>query len=93
MAIYVVIPLVPNVETLKTSIAAMPEDQVFTLTNNAGWLISFSGLADELSKKLGLPADKKNLASSPKFLVTEMGNYYGYGARDMWNWIANHKGS
>lgn len=93
MTVYVVVPLGTRRDILKSAVDTLPKEDVFELVNNSGWLINFRGLPEELSKKLGLSSGGASEGNKPNFLVVSVDSYYGFGPRDMWNWIANHKGS
>ena len=89
MPIYLVTPLSNNALVLADAIASHFEPaEFYALVNNAGWLIDFKGTTVEVSARIGVTAapgaDKPKLGSA---LVTSVGNYYGLGSTDMWEWL------
>lgn len=88
MAIYVVIPLGTNRPKLEDNIRQLPEESVYILSNNAGWLVKFAGTAKELCAKLGVPTQKDQFAAdSPTVLITLLQSHFGFGSSDMWDWV------
>ena len=88
MAIYVVIPLGTNRPKLDSTIRQLPEESVFSLPENAGWLVKYAGTAKELCAKLGAPVQKDQFsAESPTVLVTLLKSQFGFAPTEMWDWV------
>jgi hypothetical protein len=89
MPIYLVTPLAFNADALRGAIEEKFEPhEYYALVNNAGWLVDFKGTTVEVSAKIGvtgLPDNQKSKLGST--LITAVGNYYGLGSTDMWEWL------
>lgn len=96
MTIFSVVPLGRGRERLEESIKKLPKSDVYELGGGAGWLVKFTGTALELCATLGLPTKREQLGEDgtpPTVLVSGMTGYYGFGPRDMWEWVRSREGA
>lgn len=90
MAIYSVIPLGTGHDVLEKSIKKLPKGDVYELNGKSGWLVRFPGTSIELCSSLGLPTKRGEAGAvqpTPAVLVSALVGYYGFGPRDMWEWV------
>lgn len=94
MPLYVVIPL-DKKEAVNQAVKSLPESDCFQLNGDSGWIVSYKGTSIELTKKLGLGvknADDK-LVTEGNALILALSDYYGYGPKNMWEWIRTRMGA
>ena len=88
MPLYVVVPLGTNRPELDGKIQELPNESVYPLPNDSGWIIKFPGTTKELCEKFGVPAQKgQPVQNCPTVLAAPLQNYYGYGSSEMWDWV------
>lgn len=96
MAIYSVVPLGVGKDVLEKSIKKLPAEDVYTLSGSSGWLVRFPGTSIELCGVLGLPTKRGESGSvrpTPAVLVSALVGYYGFGPREMWEWVKTREES
>lgn len=93
MSIFLVVPLEDDEEKYRLALENVGGD-VFKL-QKGGFLVRFDGTTKELSEKAGIAhADPANDGPprTGSALITLVGNYWGYGNADMWEWLATRWG-
>lgn len=90
MAIYIVIPLIPNSTALNTAVEeriSLPSDR-YKLQSDRGWLIKYEGTTIEASNHIGITGQPQGV-SSPigSAIIVPVSGYYGRGPTDMWEWL------
>lgn len=89
MPVFQVTALADNKDAIQRAIESnfSPEDR-YPLQGEAGWLVRHKGTTTEVSNHLGItgqPQGEKSPIGSA--MVTLVGNYYGRGPTDMWEWL------
>lgn len=87
MPVYLVIPLEKK-EEIEKALSKLPNENVYKMQENSGWLVSYKGTSKELSYELGIGTEENGTVSSiGSALVSSLTAYYGYGPTEMWEWI------
>ena len=94
--VYAVIPLYDDRENSQVTshyaieriLRPSPEYKVYYEEKPHLFIIEYEGSTAELTEKLRGPEEKANCV-----LVVALNSYYGYGYKDMWEWINYHEQS
>jgi hypothetical protein len=83
MPVFAIIPQ-PNTNTPKLAgvLAASFVNEIISLEDNKGWLVSTKGTAQELSAKLGVTSGENGAA-----IILEIASYFGRANPNIWSWI------
>lgn len=85
MTVFVVVGHL-DIPTLKQRVEAEFPGENYHLPPST-WFVSFNGTSRELSERIGLA----NGVSGAQGAVIAIGNWYGYGPADLWEWINSRK--
>ena len=94
--VYAVIPLyndreqssVTSHREIEQILRPSPEFKVYYEEKPHLYIVEFDGSSAELSKKLNAFGESGNCA-----LIVALKGYYGFGYKDMWEWISYHEQS